>query len=86
MVVYLLLAAVKPVNNNLHQRSSTEVKLILATAGVGILTQDGFPLPVWIEHSEIEPEPVKCLSSMKAYYQKRLIVYGQNLDKIWKCL
>ena len=65
MVIYLLLAAVKPVNNNLQYRSSTKVKLILKTAGVGILTQDGFPLPVSIEHSEIEPEPVEYVRRMR---------------------
>ena len=42
----------------LQYRSSTEVKLNIVIAGVGILTQDVCPLPVSIESSEIEPEPV----------------------------
>ena len=64
-MVYLSPAAAKTI---LQYRSSTEVKLNIAIAGVGILTQDVCPLPVSIESSEIEPEPVyrilflqKCL-------------------------
>ena len=67
MVVYLLLVAVKPVNNNLHSRSSTEVKLIIATAGVGILTQVGFPLSIaklnQNQSSSFSPVPVVYPSS-----------------------
>ena len=55
VVVYLLHAAAKTI---LQYRSSTEVKLNIVIAGVGILTQDVCPLPVSIESSEIEPEPV----------------------------
>ena len=55
VVVYLSNAAAKTI---LQYRSSTEGKLNIVIAGVGILTQDVCPLPVSIESSEIEPEPV----------------------------
>ena len=56
VVVYLSNAAAKTIL--VQYRSSTEVKLNIVIAGVGILTQDVCPLPVSIESSEIEPEPV----------------------------
>ena len=54
VVVYLSHAAAKII---LQYRSSTEVKLNIAIADVGILTQDFCPLPVPIERIDIETEP-----------------------------
>ena len=54
VVVYLSHAAAKTI---LQYRSSTEVKLNIAIADVGILTQDFCPLPVPIERIDIETEP-----------------------------
>ena len=53
-VVVLSHAAAKTI---LQYRSSTEVKLNIAIADVGILTQDFCPLPVPIERIDIETEP-----------------------------
>ena len=77
MVVYLSHAAAKTI---LQYRSSTEVKLNIVIAVVGILTQDVCPLPVSIESSEIEPEPVYIADSpmFEEYGHAQTMDFGWN--------
>ena len=58
VVVFFSHAAAKTI---LQYRSSTEVKLNIAIADVGILTQDFCPLPVPIERIDIETEPLSSV-------------------------